>query len=151
MSTMDYLPTAFAVAGAKMPDERPIDGDNVLEIILGTKDRRPRPIPFRFSSNNAPGLGLLDGQFRYYTNFDSDAPKGDLLYNFVLDRGEQHNLIQQMPEVAMKMRKQALAFIDSCRSSYAGSDYPDGYQPLGKWKSMKNTLWEAPQPAGNKN
>ena len=150
MSTMDYLPTAFAVAGATMPDNRPVDGDNVLDLILGKTDRRARPIPFRFSSNNAPGLGLLDGEFRYYTNFDADVPEGDLLYNFVSDRGEQDNLIQQMPNVAAQMRKHALAFITSCRSSFAGSDYRDGYEPLGKWKAMKNTPWEAPLPTVTK-
>ena len=147
---MDYLPTAFAVAGATMPDNRPVDGDNVLDLILGKTDRRARPIPFRFSSNNAPGLGLLDGEFRYYTNFDADVPEGDLLYNFVSDRGEQDNLIQQMPNVAAQMRKHALAFITSCRSSFAGSDYRDGYEPLGKWKAMKNTPWEAPLPTVTK-
>ena len=83
---------------------------------------------------------------------DCSAPEGDLLYNFVADRAEQDNLIQQMPEVAVQMRKQALAFIASCKSSYVGSDYSDGYEPLGKWKTMKNTRWKAPQPRiGKKN
>ncbi|MEO2014833.1 MAG: hypothetical protein ABGZ53_10720 [Fuerstiella sp.] len=120
MSTMDYLPTAFAVAGANMPDDRPIDGDNLLDIILGKTGQRSRPIPFRFSNDNAPGLGLLDGDFRYYTNFDSGTPQDDLLYNFVADRGEQENLIQQMPEKAAQMRICATAFIASCKRSYAG-------------------------------
>ncbi|MDP6721682.1 MAG: hypothetical protein QGF59_23645, partial [Pirellulaceae bacterium] len=152
MSTMDYLPTAFAATGAKMPDDRPIDGDNVLDIILGNTGKRPRPIPFRFSSDNAPGLGLLDGDFRYYTNFDSDAPEGDLLYNFVVDRGEQENLIRQMPEKATQMRKHALEFIASCKRSYEGSDYREDYDPLGKWKTMKNMAWESPLPkTGKKN
>lgn len=145
MSTMDYLPTVFAATGAKMPDERPVDGDNVLDIILGKTDKRPRPIPFRFADKNAPGLGLLDGDFRYYTNFDSATPEGDLLYNFVADRGEQDNLISQMPEKAAQMRKAALEFIVSCERSFAGSDYPpdSGYE-AGKWKSMKNRPWTEP-------
>ena len=154
MSTMDYLPTAFAAAGARMPDARPVDGDNVLDIILGKTDTRLRPIPFRFASDNAPGLGLLDGDFRYYTNFDEDGGprENDLLYNFVDDRGEQKNLIGQVPEKAAQMRKQALAFLASCKQSYAGKDYPDNHEPLGKWKTMKNTPWEPPQPkTGKKN
>ncbi|MDP7305462.1 MAG: hypothetical protein QGG09_20295, partial [Pirellulaceae bacterium] len=131
-------------------DDRPVDGDNVLDIILGKTDKRSRPIPFRFSNDNAPGLGLLDGEFRYYTNFDSDTPEGDLFYNFVADRGEQENLIQQIPEKAAQMRKHALEFIASCQRSYTGSDYPENYEPLGKWKTMKNTPWEPPQPKTGK-
>jgi len=150
MSTMDYLPTAFAAAGAKMPDGRPVDGDNVLDIIQGKTDKRQRPIPFRFGSEHAPGLGLLDGDFRYYTNFDDagGARDNDLLYNFVADRGEQENLIGQMPEKAAQMRKHALDFIASCKQSYLGKDYPadSGYEPMGKWKAMKNTSWEIPEP-----
>ena len=147
MSTMDYLPTVFAAAGANRPDARPGDGDNVLDIIFGKTDKRPRPVPFRFADKNAPGLGLLDGEFRYYTNFDFGAPEGDLLYNFVADRGEQENLINQMPEKAAAMRATAVRFIESCERSFAGEDYPadSGYQP-GKWKAMKNTLWAGPDP-----
>ena len=152
MSTMDYLPTVFAAAGATMPDKRPVDGDNVLDIILGKTDRRTRPIPFRFQHDNAPGLGLLDGEFRYYTNFDSGAPDGDLLYNFVADRGEQKNLVGQMPEKAERMRRHALEFIASCERSYAGDDYPkdSGYEPMGKWKSMKDAPWAEPEPGKKK-
>ena len=149
---MDYLPTAFAAAGAKMPDDRPVDGDNVLDIILGKTDKRSRPIPFRFSNDHAPGLGLLGGDFRYYTNFDSDASEGDLLYNFVADRGEQKSLIHQMPVKAAEMRKQALEFIASCERSFSGQDYPQdsGYERVTKWKQMHNKPWDAPKP-GKKN
>lgn len=149
MSTMDYLPTAFAAAGAAMPDDRPVDGQSLLDIILGKTDKREIPIPFRFEHEKAPGLGLLDGDFRYYTNFnDDEGPReNDLLYNFVDDRGEQKNLITQMPEKAAQMREQAVAFIASCQQSYAGQDYPEGsdYTP-GKWKTMKNTPWSIPEP-----
>ena len=149
MSTMDYLATAFAAAGAKMPDDRPVDGDNVLGIITGKAVKRTRPIPFRFANDNAPGLGLLDGDFRYYSNFDAAAEgiqRSDLLYDFVTDRGEEQNLIDQHPQKAEKMRQYALEFLTSCKRSYAGEDYPENNDSLGKWKTMKNTPWAPPAP-----
>jgi arylsulfatase A-like enzyme len=154
MSTMDYLPTVFAAAGAKVPDDRPLDGDNVLDLIRGKTDSRARPIPFRYhgSSGSSPALSLIDGDLRYYSNFDTDAVEGDMLYNYVEDRGEQKNIAEQYPEKMAAMRQQALTFLASCKRSYAGADYPDdsGYQALGKWKTMPNRVWTEPAPKSKK-
>jgi len=149
LSTLDYLPTVFAATGAAMPDNRPLDGENVWDIVTGKRSERTRAIPFRFADNNAPGLSLLKGQYRYYTNFDTDDPRGDMLYNFFADRGEEKNLINDMPELAAEMRREAMEFLTSCRKSYEGRDYPPGstYEPLGPWHKMKNRIWSGPDAA----
>lgn len=149
LSTLDYLPTIFAATGARLPDLRPVDGESILDIVTGARGRRTKAIPFRHGNNNAPGLSLLNGRYRYYTDFATDDPKGDLLYDFFDDRGEQENLIDTKPQVAAAMRQEALAFIASCRRSYQGGDYPPGhrYQPLGAWQDMKNRPW-SPSLAG---
>jgi hypothetical protein len=132
-----------------MPDDRPLDGQNVWDIVTGKNDKRTRAIPFRFADNNAPGLSLLKGQYRYYTNFDTDDPRGDMLYDFFADRGEEKNLISDMPELAAEMRREAMEFLVSCRKSYEGRDYPTGstYEPLGPWHEMKNRVWSGPNAA----
>jgi len=149
LSTLDYLPTIFAATGAAMPDDRPLDGQNVWDIVTGERDKRTRAIPFRFADNNAPGLSLLKGSYRYYTNFDTDDPRGDMLYDFFEDRGEEKNLIDAMPELAAEMRREAMEFLASCRKSYEGRDYPAGstYEPLGPWHEMKNRVWSGPSAA----
>ncbi|MHC5184022.1 MAG: sulfatase-like hydrolase/transferase [Planctomycetota bacterium] len=144
LSTLDYLPTVFAAAGAKMPDGRPIDGENILDIVKGRRTKRQKSIPFRFrESIAAPGLSLLKGQYRYYTNFVTDQSEGDMLYNFFDNRGEDKNMIEELPEMAAAMRKEALEFLRSCKNSYEGNDYPAGssYEPLGPWHKMKNHQW----------
>ncbi len=149
LSTLDYLPTIFAATGAAMPDDRPLDGQNVWDIVTGERDKRTRAIPFRFADNNAPGLSLLKGSYRYYTNFDTDDPRGDMLYDFFEDRGEEKNLIDAMPELAAEMRREAMEFLASCRKSYEDRDYPAGstYEPLGPWHEMKNRVWSGPSAA----
>ncbi|MBI9018889.1 MAG: sulfatase-like hydrolase/transferase [Phycisphaerae bacterium] len=142
LSTLDYLPTIFDVVGIEMPDDRPIDGENVIDVITGKVIDRAKAVPFRFRQGLAPGLSLLKGKYRYYTNFDNE-PEGDMLYDFFNDRSEAKNLIEEQPQVAKEMRKEALEFIASCENSYAGNDYPEGhgYEPLGKFHEIKNTLW----------
>ena len=149
LSTLDYLPTIFAATGAGMPDDRPLDGENVLDSVAGKRKKRAGAIPFRFADNNAPGLSLLKGQYRYYTNFDTDDPRGDMLYDFFEDRGEEQNLVSAMPEVAAEMRREAMGFLASSRRSYEGRDYPAGntYEPLGPWHEMKNRIWSGPNAA----
>lgn len=143
LSTLDYLPTIFSATGASLPDRRPLDGENILDIVTGVRHERSRAIPFRHGNNNAPGLSLLRNQYRYYTDFDTGSPQGDRLYNFFEDRREQVNLIDQEPHRAAAMRKEALAFLASCRWSFQGEDYAAGhnYQALGTFQKMTNRPW----------
>ena len=152
LSTLDYLPTVFAAAGAKMPDSRPIDGENVLGIVTGKRSERRKAIPFRYNDSNAPGLSLLKGKYRYYTNYDTDKREGDALYDFFNNRGEDKNLINDMPKMAGEMRKEALEFLRSFENSYRGKDYPVGssYQPLGPWHELKNRQWSPTEKTDKK-
>ena len=156
MSTLDFLPTLFEATGAKMPDARPVDGENVLNIVSQKTNERKKPIPFRHKKLTAPCLALIDDKYKYYTNFDTDQPVGDLLYDIFADRAEEKNLIDKKPETAQKMRAYALEFLKSCEKSHSGLDYPknSGYAPIGSFQDMANIPWDPNQKkkkkSGNK-
>jgi arylsulfatase A-like enzyme len=44
--SLDILPTAAALAGAEVPDDRPIDGVNILPFVLGAQTGMPHDILF---------------------------------------------------------------------------------------------------------
>jgi len=144
LSSLDQLPTIFGITGAKLPDSRPIDGENVLDIVLGKRKDRKKSIPFRNNNDgNNPVLALIDGKFKYFSNFDTDDPEGDLLYNYFEDREERNNLAGKMKERSETMRKSILALLKSFRASFDGADYPanSGYKRLGKEPRMPNRFW----------
>jgi hypothetical protein len=115
-----------------------------------------KPIPFRHKKLTAPCLALIDDKYKYYTNFDTDQPVGDLLYDIFADRAEEKNLIDKKPETAQKMRAYALEFLKSCEKSHSGLDYPknSGYAPIGSFQDMANIPWDPNQKkkkkSGNK-
>ncbi|MBI9017309.1 MAG: sulfatase-like hydrolase/transferase [Phycisphaerae bacterium] len=152
LSTLDYLPTVFAAAGASVPDKRPIDGENIIDIVTGKRSERKKTIPFRFRESQAPELSLLKGKYRYYTNFDTEESEGDMLFDFFGNRGEDVNIIKEKPAIAAAMRKEAIEFIRSCENSYYGNDYPEGnsYEPMGPWHKMKNRPLSSPDERGKK-
>ena len=59
---MDFLPTCAAISGAKMPDNRVIDGKNLLPLMEGRKGPRVRTRPFFTVRTVRSGKWKLKGQ-----------------------------------------------------------------------------------------
>ena len=65
-STLDYFPTIQNYLNYEMPDDRSIDGVDLVPIINGEITSRPKPIPFGKpdgggpGSNDSPGFALID-------------------------------------------------------------------------------------------
>lgn len=58
MTTMDIVPTIADIAGAKLPEDRPIDGVSLLPHLENEQENRPQLARFWFSSN-------IEGQLVY--------------------------------------------------------------------------------------
>jgi len=114
--TMDYFPTIMAMTGFKMPDDRPLDGVNLLPLIEGTMHKRPSPIGFLYASQSA----LTDNQYKIYKG---EKGKGWELYDLTKDPSEQNDLASKKPEVLAKMAKTFGAWEKSVERSAAGKDY----------------------------
>jgi len=132
-STLDYLPTLVDALGYRMPDARPLDGLSLLPLLEGTVHERPRPIPYRYLMSRkamfgSPTLAMLDNRYKFLTDL-SESGDEDLCFDVVEDPGEQRNLAPQMTDYVARMRRELRNFVDSCRRSHRGADYPEPYTP----------------------
>ncbi|MGD7653877.1 MAG: sulfatase family protein [Verrucomicrobiales bacterium] len=95
-STLDLLPTIAAMAGAKVPDDRVIDGLDIRSVLAGDFDDPPRRGYYLYRSANA----IRVGDWKYLKRKNKTE-----LFDLSNDVGERKNLIQQNPEVAEKLAK----------------------------------------------
>jgi arylsulfatase A-like enzyme len=132
VSHFDIFASALAVAGAKSPTDRPIDGVNLLPFIRGEAKGRPHEHLFwRTDSYRAVRAGDWKLQVM-------ERPKQDLLYNLAQDPSERKNLAaQEAPRLAdMK------TLLDNFNKSQAKSLWPSLAEgPIPIDKTMKQPLY----------
>jgi len=125
-STLDYLPTIATLTGYRLPDNRPIDGQDMMPIITGRIKTREKAIPFRARGNAT----LVKDRFKLV------LPKGEL-YDLSKDWSEKNNIASSHPKRVEKMSQALAAYLDSMRESHAGADYSDpSFKPLDKWDAF---------------
>jgi arylsulfatase A-like enzyme len=126
-STLDYFPTVAQLTGFEMPDDRPIDGQDILPILTGATDQREKAIPFR---SKGTATIVKDG-------YKLVLPKAEL-YDLSQDWAEQHNIAAAHSDRVSDMSRELLEYLESMRKSHAGEDYGDpAYQPLDPWSRFK--------------
>ena len=126
LSTLDYLPTIADLVNYTMPDDRAIDGQDALPILLGKENARTKAIPFRASSKAT----LVQGHYKLV------LPKGEL-YDLNADWSEANNIGDAHPERVASMTKELMAYLASMQKSHAGEDYDDAsYQPVDPWNGF---------------
>jgi arylsulfatase A-like enzyme len=92
-ATIDILPTLAKLAGAQLPDDRIIDGNDISELLLGNPGARsPHDVLFYESD------GVRQGKWKLV------RIKGvDELYDLETDLGEKTDLSQQYPEKLLEL------------------------------------------------
>lgn len=128
-STLDYFPTIQQIVGFEMPDERPIDGQDIMPIIRGETTHRSRSIPFRYGD----WATLVKDEFKLV------LPTGEL-FELSNDWSEHSNVAMAHPERVEQMTAELLNSLTSFRASHAGSDYnaPD-FQPVDHWRPLRTS------------
>ncbi|WP_237225555.1 sulfatase [Rubinisphaera sp. JC750] len=128
LSTLDYLPTLASILDVELPD-RPIDGDDVSEILAGRSQTR-EPIPFRVANT----ASVIAGDFKLVLrDFSSHAE----LYNLRRDRAEEHNIVTQYPEKVEELTEVLKQLEKSTKGSHAGKDYEDEFSPVDSWRPLE--------------
>ncbi len=105
-STMDFMPTFARIVGAKMPEDRPIDGVDQLEFLLGEQPQSNREHLITFTGDQLQAVRWR--QFRYYlvdvvpSGFGASRQEGlagtyrrlhyPLIYNIEADPREEFNI-----------------------------------------------------------
>lgn len=105
-STMDFMPTFARIAGAKLPSDRPIDGVDQTDFLLGQEKTSPREHLLTFTGDQLQAVRWR--QFRYYLVDVIQSGSGPsrqgglagayrplhypLIYNIERDPREEHNI-----------------------------------------------------------
>jgi len=137
---IDLLPTFVKLAGGTVPTDKPIDGVDISQLLLGQSDVSARETQYYYMGyqlqavRSGPWKLALKPQ-GYSMGFKEDATHhgehqpGLRLYNLATDIGEQTNVAAQHPEVIQKLK--ALADQEAA-SLCDGSPKSPGVRPPGR-------------------
>ena len=127
LSTLDYFPTVAELVDYKMPDDRPIDGEDMLPMIVNQQQGRAKAIPFRHRSSGT----IVQGHYKLI------LPKGEL-YDLSKDWSEATNIADQHPERVAAMTQELMNYLSSMEQSHAGADYGvNDFTPIGTFQKLK--------------
>jgi len=152
VTTMDLLPTIAAMSGAEVPDDRILDGHNILDIMKGKPTAKSPYEAFYYyhgtqlqAVRSGPWKLRVQSTMRYediYRRFESpDAIVPEALYHLPTDPGEQRNLLprnpkkwDQMPAERREIYGRLNALLDKARADLGDSlkdIAPTNIRPLG--------------------
>lgn len=123
VSSVDFLPTLFEIAGSTPPVDRVLDGTSILPLLLGKRFDRKNPLYWQFNyAKSEPRVALRDGDWKLLSRLDindqgnltditdlqmqqlkNSKLQGFELYNLKEDRNETTDLSETHPEQLQKM------------------------------------------------
>jgi len=136
-TTMDLLPTFAALAGAEVPTDRTIDGQNIASLIMGEPGAKtPYDVFYYYEGEqlqairSGPWKLFLPLQtFRNHPHFKRNEPGGPLLFNVVEDIGSSNNLAEKHPEIVKRLS----SFAAAAREDLGDRDRAGkGQRPIGR-------------------
>ncbi|MFH5806114.1 sulfatase-like hydrolase/transferase [Alienimonas sp. DA493] len=121
VSSMDLLPLFCELAGVEQPNDRTIDGKNILPVLLGEETRSPHKFLYYYNGTNLQAVREGDWKLHLprtprdqpFWSKKRDPTKGFVtldqpkLYNLEQDVRERHDVAAQRPEVVARLQKQA--------------------------------------------
>ena len=114
LATLDVLPTFAALAGAKAPGGRIIDGCDQSALITGTSDRSARETFYYHVNDNLHAVRkgkwklALPGRKKFHGYAKDKVPVDKpQLYDLDADVGEKHDVAAQHPDVVADLLKLA--------------------------------------------
>ncbi len=100
VSGYDLLPTLATVVGFDVPDDRPIDGEDISAVLRGETWERRRPLYWEFDNEQGFAYALRDGNWKLLVDRGLESPR---LYNLATDRFELFDLATQRPQVVASL------------------------------------------------
>ena len=127
MTAMDLLPTFGKLAGAKIPDERTIDGKDVWPVLAGEADS---PHEMFFYHGGDVLKAVRSGPWKLHWN----QGKPTQLYHLESDIGEKTNLLKSEPEVVKRLMDYLKAFEQEISSDIRPAAFVENPKPLSMVK-----------------
>lgn len=135
VSSIDVLPSLAALAGAKLPEDRIIDGRNSLDVFLGKPDAVSKH-PILYYEND----GLRIGDWKLVRG----AKRKFELYDLGVDIGEENNLANKHPEIVDELveilNRHAQEIADNTREPGVLADAEYHLEELGDTQRLRDYL-----------
>ncbi len=103
-TTMDLLPTFAAITGTKLPEDRPLDGHNILPLMTGNEVASPYEAFYYYHLDQL--LAVRARQWKLYLPIpakDNQPPRPARLFDVVADPGETRDLAADYPAVVAEL------------------------------------------------
>jgi arylsulfatase A len=117
-ANMDILPTFAALAGAKLPTDRVLDGRDLWPLLSGKTEQSPHEYFYFFAGSGRDRPPRLEAirRGRYKLRLDSEfGPVA--LYDLYADAGEKFDIKERHPEVLEKLTAQAKTFVEELKKN----------------------------------
>ncbi|MEC3908407.1 sulfatase-like hydrolase/transferase [Tamlana sp. 2201CG12-4] len=114
--TSDYLPTLLSVLNIDYPDDRPIDGINLMPFIKKTKKERNKPMGFRLKNQ----ISWVNHRYKLITK---DNGNNYELYDIIADEGEEKNIAAFNSKRVEEMKSELNTWLSSVENSSKERDY----------------------------
>ena len=130
---MDWFPTFADIAGANVPTDRPIDGENISAVLLGDGKRQGKDLAYysvytseigAFRSGDWKLKVPMERPYNGRYGYAGEPAHGPLLFNLKDDPGEKNNLAEQQPEKVEELQQKIADFKENLGS----------VRPLHKYK-----------------
>lgn len=111
--SMDLFPTLANIAGAPLPENTKLDGNDVIDLLTAKEGAKNQHEYFFFGTT-----AVRSGQWKYHqrerfmVKATKRDTKGPTLYDLKNDIGESVNVIDQHPEIAERLRNALSEFAD---------------------------------------
>jgi arylsulfatase A-like enzyme len=96
----DVLPTVAALAGLPVPDDRPIDGEDLSPLLRGQSFERARPLYWEFDDERGLHFALRDGRYKLLADRSLEKVR---LYDLASDRFELVDRAADQPAVVARL------------------------------------------------
>ncbi|MGH9160572.1 MAG: sulfatase-like hydrolase/transferase, partial [Vicinamibacteraceae bacterium] len=113
LCALDLNRSLYTLTNTPLPDGATLDGEDVLDTLLGrSSEGRKAPIFWRRPPDRpgtkeepAPDLAVRDGTWKFHSAYDGAAPQ---LYDLSADVSESKNLAERHPDVVSRLKKAVL-------------------------------------------
>ncbi len=113
--SMDFFPTILEVAGLDLAPSAPLDGESLLPLLRQSGPLEREAIYFHypnyaFHGENRLGGAIREGKYKLINFYDDDSVE---LYDVVHDLSEEHDLSDELPEIADQMKAHLVSWLES--------------------------------------